>query len=190
MNNLVLDYGYLGIFLISILGNISIVIPVPFVLVIYAFGSILNPILLGLAGGIGSTMGEFVSYLVGRGGRVVLNEKQRTRLDRIEKLVEKHGLLLIFLFALLPLPDDVILIPLGMMKYDWRKILFGMFFGKTLMCIVVAYAGVYSYETIRNIYESNGVLGSIVSLVLLAVIIIVLLKVNWDLLLDKFENRN
>jgi len=55
------------------------------------------------------------------------------------------------------------------------------------MCIVVAYAGVYSYETIRNLYESNGVLGGVVSLVLLAVIIIVLLKVDWDMLLDKFE---
>ena len=104
MNNLVLDYGYIGIFIISILGNISIVIPVPFVLVIYAFGSILNPILLGLAGGLGSTIGEFTSYLVGRGGRVILNEKQRTRLDRIEKLVEKHGLLLIFLFGLYASP--------------------------------------------------------------------------------------
>lgn len=190
MNNLVLDYGYIGIFFISIIGNISIVIPVPFVLVIYAFGSILNPILLGLAGGIGSTIGEFPSYLVGRGGRVILNEKQRTRLDRIEKLVEKHGLLLIFLFALLPLPDDILLIPLGMMKYDWRKILLGMFFGKTLMCIVVAYAGVYSYETIRNLYESNGILGGVISLILLAAIIIALLKVDWDLVLDKLEKRS
>jgi len=168
----------------------SIVIPVPFVLVIYAFGSILNPILLGLAGGIGSTIGEFSSYLVGRGGRVILNEKQRARLDRIEKLVEKHGLLLIFLFGLTPLPDDLLLVPLGMMKYDWRKILVGMFFGKTLMCTVVAYAGVYSYETIRNLYESSGILGSVVSLVLLIAIIIALLKVDWDVLLDKLEKKN
>jgi membrane protein DedA with SNARE-associated domain len=190
MNNLVLNYGYVGIFLISIIGNLSIVIPVPFVLVIYAFGSILNPILLGLVGGIGSTIGEFPSYLVGRGGRVVLNERQKTRLDRIEKLVEKHGLLLVFLFGLLPLPDDILLIPLGMMKYDWRKILLGMFFGKTLMCIVVAYAGVYSYEAIRNIYESNGILSGVISLILLAAIIISLLKLDWDIILDKLEKRS
>jgi membrane protein DedA with SNARE-associated domain len=190
MNNLVLDYGYIGIFLVSILGNVSIVIPVPFVLVIYAFGSILNPILLGIAGGIGSTIGEFTSYLIGRGGRVILNEKQRARLDRIEKLVEKHGLLLIFLVGLTPLPDDLLLIPLGMMKYDWRKILVGMFFGKTLMCIVVAYAGVYSYDAIRNLYESSGILGSVVTLVLLAAIIIALLKMDWDVLLDKLDKRS
>ena len=164
MNSLVLDYGYIGVLLISIIGNISVLIPVPFVVIIYAFGSVLNPILLGLAGGVGSTIGEFASYLIGKGGRVILDEKQKARLDRIEKLMEKHGLLLIFLFGLSPLPDDILLLPLGMMNYDWRKILVGMFFGKTIMCILVAYAGIYSYETIRNLYESNGFMGGIISL--------------------------
>jgi len=65
---LVAVYGYVGAFLVCILGNISIFIHIPFALIVYAFGSMLNPLLLGLVSGLGSTIGEMVSYHIGWGG--------------------------------------------------------------------------------------------------------------------------
>ncbi|MFC1804102.1 YqaA family protein, partial [Thermoproteota archaeon] len=149
MSNLVATYGYVGAFLISVFGNFTIFFPVPFVITIYAFGATLNPFLLGLACGIGSTIGEFSAYLIGRGGRRVIDDKYGKQLETAKLLVQKYGMAIIFLFAVLPLPDDLILIPLGMLRYNLKKAMAAMFFGKFLMCTAVAYAGRYSYSTIK-----------------------------------------
>jgi membrane protein YqaA with SNARE-associated domain len=179
MGNLVTTYGYAGAFIISLFGNFTIFFPVPFVLTIYAFGAKLNPLLLGLACGFGSTIGEFSAYLVGRGGRKVIDNRYGKQLENARKLVERYGVIIIFLFAILPLPDDVILIPLGMMRYDLKKAMIAMFTGKTVMCIGIAYAGKYSYTIIRDLFETSGILGGFLSVFLLIFIIILLLTIDW-----------
>jgi len=121
MGNLVATYGYAGAFLISIFGNFTIFFPVPFVLTIYAFGATLNPLILGLVCGLGSTVGEFSAYLIGRGGRRIIDERYGERLESAKLLVQKYGMAVIFVFAVLPLPDDLILIPLGMLRYNLKR---------------------------------------------------------------------
>lgn len=184
MTEIVSSYGYLGAFLISIFGNFTIFFPVPYVLTIYAFGASLNPLLLGLACGLGATIGEFSAYMIGRGGRRIIDERYGDKLDTAKKLIEKHGVWIIFWFAVLPLPDDLILIPLGMLRYDLKRAMVAVFTGKIIMCTAVAYAGRYSYTFVRDIFSSNGILGGILSTVLLAVSIIVLLKYDWAKLID------
>jgi membrane protein DedA with SNARE-associated domain len=184
MNQLVLAYGYAGAFAISVFGNFTVFFPVPFVITIYAFGATLNPVLLGIACGAGSTIGEFSAYLIGRGGRRVLDEKYGERLETAKLLVQRHGMAVIFLFAVTPLPDDLLMIPLGMLRYSLRKAMVAMFAGKTIMCTVVAYAGRYSYSFIKEIFESSGILGGVASVALLVVIIWALLKIDWAKYMD------
>ncbi|MCJ7731110.1 VTT domain-containing protein [Candidatus Bathyarchaeota archaeon] len=179
MSSLVTTYGYFGAFLISVFGNFTIFFPVPFVITIYAFGATLNPLLLGLACGIGSTIGEFSAYLIGRGGRRMFDDKYGKQLETAKLLVQRHGMAVIFLFAVLPLPDDLILIPLGMIRYDLKKAMLAMFAGKFLMCTAVAYAGRYSYSIIKDIFASSGWLGGFASTGLLIIIIYVMLRVDW-----------
>jgi len=179
MGDLVATYGYAGAFVISIFGNFTIFFPVPFAVTIYAFGATLNPLLLGLVCGLGSMLGEFSAYLVGRGGRRVIDERYGERLEGAKLLVQRHGMLIIFLFAVLPLPDDLILIPLGMLRYDLRKAMLAMFVGKTLMCIALAYAGLYSYDFVLGVFESSGIWGGLASVVFLAAVIIAMIKIDW-----------
>ena len=185
MTDLVTNYGYLGAFFISTFGNFTVFFPVPFVLTIYAFGATLNPLMLGLVCGLGSTVGEFSAYLIGMGGRRVLNERYGTQLETAKKLVEKYGVAVIFLFALLPLPDDLILIPLGMMKFDIKKAIAAMFAGKFLMCSAVAYAGRYSYSIIKDIFASSGWLGGVLSTGLMVVVIYAMLKIDWSKFIEE-----
>jgi uncharacterized membrane protein YdjX (TVP38/TMEM64 family) len=185
MNELITAYGYLGAFVVCIIGNVSIVFPLPFALIVYAFGSVLNPLLLGVVCGIGSAVGEMSSYIVGRGGRRAIEGRFGSRLEAVEILVEKHGMLVVFLFALLPLPDDLLLIPLGMMKYSVKKTMVAMLLGKTGMCLFLAYAGAYSVTYLRDLYASGGEIGIVAAVILLAVIIIVLLKVDWEKVVNK-----
>ena len=185
MNDLVANYGYTGAFFISTFGNFTVFFPVPFVLTIYAFGATLNPLMLGLVCGLGSTVGEFSAYLIGMGGRRVLHDRYAKQLDTAKKLVEKYGVAIIFLFALLPLPDDLILIPLGMMKFDIKRAIAAMFAGKFLMCTAVAYAGRYSYTIIRDVFASSGWLGGVLSTGLMIVFIYVMLKIDWSKFIEE-----
>jgi membrane protein YqaA with SNARE-associated domain len=185
MNDLVANYGYMGAFFISTFGNFTVFFPVPFVLTIYAFGATLNPLMLGLVCGLGSTVGEFSAYLIGMGGRRVLHDRYSKQLDTAKKLVEKYGVAIIFLFALLPLPDDLILIPLGMMKFDIKRAIAAMFAGKFLMCTAVAYAGRYSYTIIRDVFASSGWLGGVLSTGLMIVFIYVMLKIDWSKFIEE-----
>ncbi|RLI08534.1 hypothetical protein DRO42_06190 [Candidatus Bathyarchaeota archaeon] len=179
MGEFVRSYGYAGAFLISIFGNFTIFFPVPFTLTIYAFGATLNPLLLGVVSGLGSTIGEFSAYLVGRGGRKLIEDRYGRRLESAKILVQRYGMLVIFIFAALPLPDDLILIPLGMLKYDLRKALAAAFLGKVVMCTTVAYAGRLSFTLVRDLFESGGALGGVVSVVLLALLLVAMIKIDW-----------
>lgn len=184
MTELVTVYGYLGAFLVCTLGNISIFIPIPFAIIVYAFGSTLNPLLLGLVSGLGSTIGEMVSYFLGWGGRRMIESRYGSRLDAAKRLIDRYGALSVFLFALLPLPDDLLLIPLGMMRYDLKKTFIALLLGKTLMCIFLAYAGAFSFSYLRDVFAAGGVVGGVASVVMLAIIIIVMLRIDWAKMLE------
>ena len=187
MSDMVINYGYMGAFMISLFGNFTIFFPVPFTITIYAAGVTLDPIILGLVCGIGSTIGEFSAYLIGRGGRRIIDNRYGDRLESARLLIQRHGMAVIFLFAVLPLPDDLILIPMGMMKYDLRKAMVAMFLGKTIMCMTVAYAGRYSYSFIRDIFASSGIVGGVLSTVILALVVIAMIKIDWTRFLQPNE---
>jgi hypothetical protein len=52
------QYGYIGLFLISILSSSSIIIPVPGWFIIATMGTVLNPVLVGIISAIGGTIGR------------------------------------------------------------------------------------------------------------------------------------
>ncbi len=77
--------------------------------------------------------------------------KYRQKIDMWKPRIQKYGFILIFLFAVTPLtPDDLIWIPLGMMKYPKRKALAASIIGKTIMLVAFAYAGYYGIHTFRR----------------------------------------
>lgn len=184
--NLVNDYGYLGAFIGSLLGNITIALPTPYALLVAALGTNLNPFILGIVSGLGSTIGEVVSYFVGYAGRKIMNEQQKERLEIVKRLLEKYGFLTIILFAVTPLPDDLILVPMGMMRFDLKTLVFTVWIGKTILALFLAYIGYYSVDYFDFLFQSSGFTGIIISMVLLFGIVIVLLKFNWETILDRF----
>ncbi len=143
--------------------------------------SLFNPFLLALSGGVGSAVGEFVGYLLGYFGRKVINENQQKKMNYILKLFTKYGAITIFLFALTPLPDDLLFIPLGIMRYNFVKAFIPCFMGKILMCLILAYGGYMSISIIEALFGGEGgLLTIIVSTILLLVIIIAMFKIDWE----------
>ena len=61
-------YGYLGVFVLTLLASASIVLPSPALGVAALAGKTLNPWLVGLVGGVAAGLGEVTGYMAGLGG--------------------------------------------------------------------------------------------------------------------------
>ena len=198
MKTLAVQYGYFGIFLISLVGALSIFFPIPYTVVIFALGGLkvgeawaFEPIWIAVAAGIGSALGEFSGYLVGFGGRRVIGERYKKKMEFLMKLFDRFGAIVIFLFALTPLPDDLLFIPLGVMRYSLVRALVPALIGKICMNFIVAYSGRFSVQIIRDIFgvESewiSALVGMVLALILLVIVFVVMFKVDWEKLFEKY----
>ena len=142
---LILGFGYLGAFLSGFLGSSSLFIAIfPSFIVIPLLATQLNPFFVGLLGGIGAGIGQYLHYYIGLGGRKIVSDKIKGRMDSWRVRLDKYGVVLIILFAATPLtPDDLLWIPLGMMRYPKTKALAAAIFGKIILNLFYAYAGFY-----------------------------------------------
>ncbi|WNZ28347.1 MAG: DedA family protein [Candidatus Bathyarchaeota archaeon] len=179
------QFGYLGIFIISFIGSVSVIFPIPYTLVIFGLGSVLDPVLIAISGGLGAALGEFSGYALGYYGTSKISEERRKKMDFMVKIFDKYGPVTIFLFALTPLPDDLLFIPLGVMRYSFLKAFIPAIIGKTLMTFIIAYSGQQSLELITVILGESGFLGTAITVVLLAIVIFAMIKIDWEKVFKK-----
>lgn len=133
-------YGYPGIFIISILGNATLILPAPSWAIVFAVGSALNPYWVGVVAGIGAAIGELTGYLAGFGGRAVIENKQYY--ERLEALMNRYGAWLIFALGAIPNPlFDVGGILAGTLRMPWWKFLGAAAAGKALRFVALALFG-------------------------------------------------
>lgn len=133
-------YGYLGVFLMTLLSSATIVLPSPALGFAALAGKTLNPWLVGLVGGVAAGLGEITGYMAGLGGSP-LAERSRFY-PRIERWVRRWGALTIFVLAFIPGPAlDLAGIAAGTMRLPFRRFLIACVAGKILRFIVVAWIG-------------------------------------------------
>jgi membrane protein YqaA with SNARE-associated domain len=185
------QYGYFGIFLLSLIGALSIFFPIPYTVVIFTLGQSFEPLWIAVAAGLGSAIGEFSGYLLGFGGRKAISEKYKKKMDFLVRVFNKFGPVVIFLFALTPLPDDLLFIPLGVMRYNVARVFVPAVIGKFCMNLIVAYSGRFSIRVIRDVFgvESDWVtalIGMVFAIVLLIIVFVVMFKVDWEKYLEKY----
>jgi len=193
MNNFATQYGYLGIFFISLLSSMSLFVPIPYTIVIFTMGGLpgFEPLWIAVAAGLGSSVGEFSGYLIGVGGRKTFSQKNRKKMDFLMKLFNKFGPVAIFLFALTPLPDDLLFIPLGVMRYSLIRAFIPALIGKFFSSLIIAYAGRWSIEIISKIFGLEGegsffLIGTAIGIILMIIVIILMFKVDWEKRFSKY----
>lgn len=144
--------GYLGIFLVALMANATVFLPAPGVAVVYAMGSIFNPLGVALAAGTGGAIGELSGYLAGFSGQAVV---ENTKVyNKINPWVQKYGGWAILVLSAIPNPFfDIAGIAAGMAKMKaWRFLLF-CWVGQLIKMTMFAYAGAYSIDWIANLYR-------------------------------------
>ena len=187
-----IQFGYLGVFFISFIGTMSIIVPIPYTLVILwlSMSGSMNPLLLTIAGGIGSGIGEFSGYALGYYGRTMISKKRQRKMNYMVKILNRYGSIVIFLFALTPLPDDLLFIPLGILRYSFIKAFIPCFLGKLLMCGILAFGGQLYYDVLLIIFGEMTweieILTSIITAVALMLTLVAMFKIDWEKLLKKY----
>jgi len=141
------NYGYLGAFLISLISSATVILPAPGLILLIGIGSASNPVLVGLLGSIGGSIGEMTGYMLGRGGRGFA--KNNKWMLRAEGWMKKRGFLTIFLFSLIPfLPIDIAGIVAGALHLKVWKFLLACFLGKTILYIVIIQTSSWGWEAL------------------------------------------
>lgn len=148
------QYGYLGVFFISILTGVTVLIPVPGLLVVFTLGSILEPAIVGALAGFGEALGSIFIYLTGYGGHTAL-EKLET-IDhrfttRFENWIRSHGIIAVFFMSSIvnPLFFPFVAVA-GAMHFGLTKFFLLCWAGKTIKGMAVAYLGYYGLGSILH----------------------------------------
>jgi membrane protein YqaA with SNARE-associated domain len=189
LSQLLLQYSYFGVFLLSFIGTASIIIPVPYTLIIFTLSLTgqWNSALLIVAGGLGSALGELTGYLLGYFGRRVVSEERQRKMTYLVRVFDRYGPLAIFVFALTPLPDDLLFIPLGIMKYKFYKAFIPSLIGKILMIFILVNSGSIAGTIFVGLFGENGNLwGMIITTILLIIVIFALYRIDWEKVLKKY----
>lgn len=131
--------GYPGVFLLSFLGSVALVLPVPGLISVCTVSVVLAPLVIGLLAGAGETLGETSGYALGYGGRRVV--EGRMFYPRMKSWMERRGWLVIFLASVIPNPFfDVVGILAGGSRFPVARFFAIVLVGKTIKGVLVAYA--------------------------------------------------
>lgn len=192
MQEFSMQYGYFGVFLMSLLGSTSIFLPIPYTVILFTIGSTknLNPLFVALSSCLGSAIGEFSGYILGLGGRKVLSDERKRKMEFLVKIIGRIGPIVIFLFSFTPLPDDLLFIPLGVMRYNFFKAFIPAFLGKLCMSMMIVYSAGIFREALRVFFgvESDWIsalISMVVAIILTVVIFLIMLKVDWEKFFEK-----
>lgn len=134
--------GYIGVFLITLISNATIVVPIPYFGLVAALSPGLSMVGVGIAGALGSVIGESVSFFVGRSGRGVV---EQTRFYRwVQRQLEHPWRAFVVLFALSAPPNpafDVAGLTAGAMGLPYWIFLSAVFLARLVRFGIVAFVG-------------------------------------------------
>jgi membrane protein YqaA with SNARE-associated domain len=144
------NWGYLGAFLIGLVGNATVILPMPSLLLLFALGMTFNPVLVGVVGAAGGTIGELTGYAVGLSGHYIISNHRMLRLARV--WMKRWGSLALFAFALVPvLPMDIAGLAAGMVRFKMWKFLVAVFLGKAILYVLVTLGSVWGWTFVSHL---------------------------------------
>ena len=135
--------GYLAVFVSTLVAGMAVMVPGVNV-VVFVAGRSMDPILVALIGGLGSSLGESTGFVAGRATRSLVTERRlESRWGKsIAGLVRRNAFLTIFGLAFFSVVlADVAGLVAGRVGYSYRKFLVATFLGKTLRFLLVAVLG-------------------------------------------------
>jgi membrane protein DedA with SNARE-associated domain len=142
---------------------------------------------IGLFGALGVAMAKAIHYMVTFFIGSHLSEQRRKRLDTDVAKIRRWAFLLLFAAASTPIPDEPVVIPLGLMKYSPVKFFTAFFLGKLVITIAGAFLGAWTGVVLAEWLSPTTTV--VASIVLTIIITVVLLKVDLGKLAERVLQR-
>jgi membrane protein DedA with SNARE-associated domain len=147
-----INEGLFGVFIVSLALNL-----IPFfgpsnTVLAAAVAAILpsmHPLAIALFIAIGASFAKTVHYYVAFIGRKALNEERRERLEEYRKKAPRWAPLALFMAAASPIPDEPIVLPLGLIRYSPLKFFIAFFLGKMVATTLGAYIGRFASSVLE-----------------------------------------
>ena len=150
-------YGYAGAFFISVLGGATVIVPVPMLAVVFALGGVMKyPVLVGIAAGLGETLGALTIYMTGYGGGAPFINSRHGRIQavylRLMHWMERRGSLILFVLSAVLNPFFYpAALAAGALRFGIRRYFVICWSGKTIKGLTVAYAGFWGLRGLLRI---------------------------------------
>lgn len=195
--------GYPGTFLVSLLGSAMVIVEVPFAVVPFLLGGLregvtgtflFNPWAVGIISGIGATLGDMTSYVLGYAGRRIIDESNTSGFSKFITKYPRATPLAILILASTPLPLDPAVVALGIGKYSWWKLFWSCLIGEITFLVIVAWAGRLSLDWFLGVLGIGGPITplsatvEVLGITLLVIIVYLTVRLDWIALARKLRH--
>lgn len=140
----VASYGYVGLLAVAFLSGFNLAVPVPAVAFLPLFlqsGLSFWPSIILIA--VGTSLADVVAYFIGRAGRHAVHHFSHdgfvARLEHVRHRYPALPVVLLFCFvSFVPLPNEILVTPLGFLGYRIRRLLPVIFIGNMVFNLLYA----------------------------------------------------
>lgn len=136
------SYGYLGAFIISLFASSILIMPIPYVAVVFTLGGVLNPAFVGAASGLGASIGASSIYLTGYRGHNLFQNINDILYSRLVNWARRKGSVVVFIMSAVFNPLFVpMTATMGILRFRFWKFFLMCWAGNTVKSLVIAYGG-------------------------------------------------
>jgi membrane protein DedA with SNARE-associated domain len=141
---------------------------------------------IGFLVAIGAALAKSIHYLVTFfiGGH--LSQSWQKRLDADAAKVKRWAFWLLYAAAATPIPDEPVVIPLGLMKYSISKFFTAFFLGKLSITVIGAFFGVWTKSALSEWLSPEATI--VLSVILTIVVTAILLKFDLAKLIEQIRS--
>ena len=136
------NYGYLGVFVVALLANASVFVPIPYPGLIARLATELNVLGVALLGAAGSAVGETTGFLVGRAGKRAVDQTRFYRWLQRQLRTPWRAFAVLFLLSAPPNPFfDVAGLTAGSLGVPFPIFAAATFTGRIVRMLILAGLG-------------------------------------------------
>ncbi len=184
----VIEYSYIGIFILLIAVNAAPILMPPTWIILssfFALDSSLDPFVLALVGATGATIGRFFLKRISGIFRRFVGKEQESNLDAIGNFLNKKKFgytLTSFLFAATPLPSNMLFVAYGMIRAKSVGLYIGFWCGRLVSYYIMITVSEAVLTPFLQLFEDK-IIGIIVADVVGIGSVVLFTCINWQALL-------
>lgn len=194
--------GPLGLFLAAFISNLIPGFPAVYLALVATYAALVDNIYANIAAlvlaGVGAGLGKVLVFLVSNylGSKSKSIQRRREQAKWLLGRAGKGVFLTVFIFAALPLPDDILYIPLGIAGYRIVPFLIAVVLGKIVLTGIAVFLG-RAYRGVLDKFMGGSVTSSTANLEMLiagaligsVILSYVVLTMDWKKLYDVYRSK-